>query len=149
MRVPAFVFAAQVLAAPAAFAEESLTLWLRNGDPSFKETICLVSRAEDGTITGIVQKALDSFPASVQPIPDPRATAAAFDSVLQRIKDGTLPMVAFDPAAPRREGTGMELRYTADGETGVARIKGLKVPPDVLALFDPLGEGACTRLAHR
>jgi hypothetical protein len=43
----------------------------------------------------------------------------------------------------------MELWLVVDGTERLARMAGLDLPPEVLALFDPLGNGACTRLANR
>lgn len=113
------------------------------------ETICVVSRADDGGMTIQVQKAMNSFPAGSRPIPDPVAASAAFDAVLARIADGTIVMDELNPDMPWGGIEGMELRLVADGTECLARTAGLDVPPEVLALFDPLGEGACTRLASR
>jgi hypothetical protein len=149
MRGTGIVFPAWASAVSAASAEGSLSLWLKSAGHAQDETNGVVVRSGDGGLALRVQRPMNSFPARPRPIPDPAAASAASDAVRARVRDGSIVMVEMTPALPRGGTDGMELWPVADGRETVARVAGLAVPPEVLALFDPLGEGACTRIARR
>jgi hypothetical protein len=148
MRGPGLAFLAWVSAVLPASADETLSLWLKSADRVQDETICVVARASDGSMTIQVQAPANSFPARAQPIPVPSEASAAFDAVLARIADGSIVMDEMNPDMPWGGVDGMELWLVVDGTERLARMAGLNLPPEVLALFDPLGNGACTRLAN-
>jgi hypothetical protein len=149
MRGLAALFLALVSGASSAAADVSLTLWLKSVERSQQETICVVSRGDDGTMTLQVQQVTHSFPARPQPILATTETSAAFDAALARITDGTIRWNEMNPDLPWHGIDGMELRLVANGSESLLREAGLEVVPEILTLFDPLGEGTCTRLADR
>jgi hypothetical protein len=149
MRLLVVIFLGLIQPATAASAEVALTLWMKGLEGEAPEPICSVARADDGTMTVRVQNAMNSFPARPEPIPDPASASAAFDAVLARIKDGMLVMNEMNPEVPWSGGAGVELWLEADGKRSVSRVAGLDLLPELLALFEPLGDGACTRLAKR
>ncbi len=140
---------AMVLAAPAASADVSLSLWLKRADRTEEETICVVEQKADGRMTLQVQSLMNSFPARPQSIPQTTETTEAFNAVLTWIDAGGIQMDEMNPDMPWSPVEGMELRLTRDGTEQLARVAGLTLPDEVLSLFDPLGDGACTRLADR
>jgi hypothetical protein len=146
MRLLTAVFLA--MASPA-LADESLSLWLKTAERAQDETICVISRGVDGSMTIQVQKLTNSFPERSQAIPASHHALSAFDAVLALIDTGVIPMDAMNPNMPWSPREGMELWLVADGTERFARVAGLQVPAEVLALFDPFGDGACTRLADR
>jgi hypothetical protein len=140
---------AMALLAPAARADVSLSLWLKRADRADEETICVVARKADGSMTQQVQRLMNSFPARPQPLPESPEATAAFDAVLALIDAGGIQMDEMNPDMPWSPSEGMELRLTRDGTERLARVAGLTLPDEVLALFDSFGDGACTRLADR
>jgi hypothetical protein len=133
----------------AADANESLSLWLKSAGQVQDESVCVVTRASDGSMTLRVQKVMNSFPARPRLIADPKEASAAFDAVLARIKDGSITMDEMNADMPWSPEEGMELWLVTDGTEHLARQAGLVVLPEILALFDTLEAGACTRLARR
>jgi hypothetical protein len=92
---------------------------------------------------------MNSFPARPEPVSNPAEASAAFEAVLARINDGSITMDEMNPDMPWRGVDGMELWLEVDGVEHLARQAGLDVLPEILTLFDPLGDGLCTRLAER